>query len=479
RGGRTKDEGRRTKAVGLRSSSFVLRPSFSLLISHLSLPCGSIAVAGRRGDAAGETRVEEAGERGHDLAGWRRFALYAMIVFVGMNLRSVMLAVPPVLALIQRDLALSYTLTGLLTALPVLMLGSVALPAGLLTGRLGGRTMVALGLGCLAAGALLRAVAPRSAVLLYLFTALLSLGVALGQTAMPVLVRVWYPARIGLVAALFTDGLIVGEALAAALTVPVVMRGWLGAENWPATFVVWGVPVVAALALWLVLAPPAPPTGARAVAWPWRRPAGKPAARTRVSAWHLGLLGGAGSLVYFSMNAFIAPYDAALGQAAAAGAALTALNTAQLPVTLALTLVAQRVAGERWPFVATGVCALVGVAGWVWSPIAWQPAWAALLGGSASVTLVLGMALPPLLASREEVARLTGATLALTYIVAFFGPLIGGRLWDTLHVPAVAFLPVAVAGLTLIVLGAMLPARDEGVVGRQSSVVSQESGVDG
>ena len=51
----------------------------------------------------------EAGERGHELAGWRRIALYAMIVFVGMNLRSVMLAVPPVLALIQRDLALSYT----------------------------------------------------------------------------------------------------------------------------------------------------------------------------------------------------------------------------------------------------------------------------------------------------------------------------------------------------------------------------------
>ncbi|HET8629586.1 MAG TPA: MFS transporter [Thermomicrobiales bacterium] len=418
-----------------------------------------------------------ADERGHDLAGWRRFALYAMIVFVGMNLRSVMLAVPPVLALIQRDLALSYTLTGLLTALPVLMLGSVALPAGLLAGRLGGRTMVALGLGCLAAGALLRAVAPHSAVLLYLFTALLSLGVALGQTAMPVLVRVWYPARIGLVSALFTDGLIVGEALAAALTVPVVMRHWLGAENWPATFVVWGVPVIAALALWLVLTPPAPPTGARAVAWPWRRPAGR-AARTRVSAWHLGLLGGAGSLVYFSMNAFIAPYDAALGQATAAGPALTALNTAQLPVTLALTLVAQRVAGERWPFVATGVCALGGVAGWVWSPVAWQPAWAAVLGGSASVTLVLGMALPPLLASREDVARLTGATLALTYVVAFFGPLIGGRLWDMLHVPAVAFLPVAVAGLTLIVLGAMLPARDaptdEGVGRRQTADGSSE-----
>ena len=59
----------------------------------------------------------------------------------------------------------------------------------------------------------------------------------------------------------------------------------------------------------------------------------------------------------------------------------------------------------------------------------------------------------------EEVARLTGLTISLTYAVAFVGPLVGGQLWDLLHVPAVAFLPVAVASVTLIVLGILLPPR--------------------
>jgi MFS transporter, CP family, cyanate transporter len=94
--------------------------------------------------------------------------VFALIVFVGVNLRSVILAVPPVLPLIQRDLHLSYTATGLLTSLPLLLMGGFALPAGLLAGRLGGRSIVAVGLALLAGGAVLRGVWPTT-LPLYIF----------------------------------------------------------------------------------------------------------------------------------------------------------------------------------------------------------------------------------------------------------------------------------------------------------------------
>ncbi|HZU04041.1 MAG TPA: hypothetical protein VFA10_30545, partial [Ktedonobacteraceae bacterium] len=55
--------------------------------------------------------------------------------------------------------------------------------------------------------------------------------------------------------------------------------------------------------------------------------------------------------------------------------------------------------------------------------------------------------------------RLTGITFSLTYCVAFVGPLIGGQLWDLFRLPAVAFLPVAAASITLMLLGALLPPR--------------------
>ena len=385
--------------------------------------------------------------------------LLALLALVGANLRTVMLGVPPVLPLLQRDLGLSHTATGLVTSLPVLVMGGMAWASGWLADRFGGRAAVAAGLVLLAAGAALRGIW-AAAVPLYLFTGILSLGVAVAQTAVPVLVRQWFPHRIGLASALYTDGFIAGEAVAAAVTLP-LMRVWLGPDAWRASFVAWSVPVAFTLLLWLLFSPDTPPT-------PRRRGGATPTAgaavslvseepRHHVSALRLGLLSGSGSLIYFAMNTWIPPYDTALGRADATALALGTLNAVQLPVTLALTLVAQRLLGRRLPFVVAGVICFASVIGWVSTPVEWQVLWAAMLGGAAVSVLVLSSALPPLLADRHEVARLVGATLSIGYGIAFVGPLAGGWLWDLLGRPVAAFIPVALGTLGLIAFGATLP----------------------
>lgn len=394
----------------------------------------------------------------------RNGIVYALITLVGFNLRSVILAVPPILPLIQHDLALSYSAIGLLTALPVLVLAGTAWPSGLLIERIGGRACVAIGLALLGTGTLLRALLP-SALSLYFFTLLLSLGIALAQTAVPVLARQWFPKHIGLVSALFGDGLIFGETIAAGITVP-VMTHFLGRDAWTSTFVFWGIPVIGMLVLWLWLAP-----SARAIrsaqsegasASTTSRSSSSPVPvrqRARVSALHLGIMIGAGSLVYFGMNGWIASYNQAMRHADLTPLALATLNAAQLPVSLGVTLIAQRLAGRRSPFVVAGAICAVAIAGWIFTPAALEPLWAALLGGSAALVFTLGLALPPLLASQDEVARLTGVMFSLTYGVAFVGPLLGGALWDFFHLPILAFVPVAFASVTLILLGALLPTR--------------------
>src|SRR5438270_6983165 len=140
------------------------------------------------------------GDRGSIIT-WRTIIVCALITLVGFNLRSVILAVPPILPLIQHDLQLTYTATGFLTALPVLVLACAAWPSGLLVERISERACVSIGLALLGGGALLRALLP-TAPLLFLFTLLMSLGIALAQTAVPVLARRWLPAQIALVAAL-------------------------------------------------------------------------------------------------------------------------------------------------------------------------------------------------------------------------------------------------------------------------------------
>ena len=389
---------------------------------------------------------------------WRQVLTALLLVLVGYNIRAVVLAVPPVLPLIQHDLALTYALAGLLTALPVLMLGSVAWLSGLLVERIGPRTCVTLGLVLLAAGTLLRAFWPNT-LALFLFTVVLSLGIVMAQTAAPVLTRLWFPAQIGMVAALFTDGLIIGESAGAGLTVPFMQR-FLGPDNWAGTFIFWGVPIVLLLLLWLWLAPAAPALHRRAAEQtetPLEEVGGEK--RPRVNSLHLGVMLGAGSLIYFGMNGWIASYNLALHRESWTPLALVVLNAAQLPASLALTFVAQRLAGSRWPFIGAGIVCGLSILGWFATPAPFEVLWAALLGASSALVFTLGIALPPLLARPGEVGRLTGITVSLTYAVAFVGPFLGGALWDLFALPLVAFVPVIGASLILIVLGALLPAR--------------------
>jgi CP family cyanate transporter-like MFS transporter len=402
----------------------------------------------------------------------QKVVTYILITLVGFNLRSVLLGVPPVLPLIQHDLGLSYTFTGLLTALPVLVLAVGAWPSGLLAERIGARLSVSIGLGLLATGTLLRAF-KLSIPSLFFFTLILSVGITMSQTAIPVLIRRWYPKQIGLVSALFSDGLILGEAVAAGITVFIMVR-WFGNDAWAGTFVFWGIPAIVLFALWLWLAPPAPAKV--------RKPhfslqhttksldVSAPIKRKRVNALHLGILVGGGSLIYFGMNAWIASYNQALHQSYLTPIALISLNAAQLPVSLAVTLVAQQIVGRRWPFIAAGIISTLAIVGWIFTPAGLQPLWAALLGGSGALVFTLGIALPPLLASPHEVGHLAGITLSLTYGVAFVGPFIGGALWDLFNVPALAFVPIVIASAMLIVLGAFLPSRSSfGIHGEPGS----------
>ncbi|WIG58132.1 MAG: putative MFS-type transporter [Ktedonobacterales bacterium] len=412
-----------------------------------------------------EVQNIEAGAHSGGLT-WRLVVTCALLTLVGIALRVVILGVPPVLPLISHDLGLSYTATGLLTGLPILVMAGAAMAAGWLVTRIGARASVAWGLALLAAGAMARGLWPE-AVPLFVFTFLLSLGIAAGQTAVPVLTRQWFPLRIGVVSALFTDGLIIGETVSAGVTAP-LMRQFFGGDGWAQTLIFWGVPVLVTLALWLGFAPPAPVMRVAARKGEARtydaasseEDAGKGKTQgRRVSAPHLGVMLGAGSLVYFGMNAWIPSYNAAVGRAALTPVALVALNAAQLPLSLAVTFVAQAWVGRKSPFIIAGLISVVAVIGWLVAPAPLEPLWAALMGASSALIFTLGFALPPLLARPGEVARLTGMTLTLSYGLAFVGPLLGGALWDRFGLPALAFLPVALAGGVLAVLAALLPPR--------------------
>lgn len=386
--------------------------------------------------------------------------VFALVLLVGINLRTSLLSVPPLLAQIQHDLSLNYTATGLLSALPTLVMGLGAWPAGRIGGRIGGRAAVGWGLAIVALATLARGIFPAP-LTLYVFTGAMSAGVALGQTSIPMLARQWFPDRIGLVSALFTDGLTLGETFAASATAP-LMRAWFGPDAWPLALLMWAVPAALATVLWLWLAPPAPaavriePHGDQGVDV---EGAAAPAAiaRPHVSYWLIGGVMGAGSLIYFGMNNWIAPYNQAIHAAAMTSAALFAINAAQLPVTIGLTPIAGRLVGRRWPLIVAGAVSIIAVTGWLTTPATLEPLWGALMGASSAGVFTFSIAMPALYGHDGAVARLTGASLMVSYTAAFVGPFIGGALWDLFHLPALALAPVLIAALALMTLPGRLP----------------------
>ena len=366
---------------------------------------------------------------------------------VGINLRTVLLGVPPTLPTLHRALGLSYSGAGLLTSLPVLILAAGAVPGAFLVGRLGARGAVAIGLALLAAGAALRGSAPM-ALTLFAFTIVMAAGIAITQPALPTLVQDWFPDHIGRATGVYSNGLLVGEVIAAVVTLPVLLGRF--ALGWRGALAIWALPASVCLLAWVLLAPPARRATEEAVdRW-------LPDLRS-ARAWRLGLLMGGASVMYFGMNAWIPDTLAARGESGLTTAALGLLNFMQLPMSAAVVLAGDLLVGRRWPYVLAGFLGVVGLVGFTLGPAPLIPGFAGLVGAGSSLVFILNLGLPPLLAAPREVASLSAFMFAAGYACAFVGPALGGVAWDASGRWQLALAPIALACLIVIGLGASLP----------------------
>jgi MFS transporter, CP family, cyanate transporter len=377
---------------------------------------------------------------------------YLLLWLAGIDLRLTILAVPPVLPLIHRDLALDETSVAALTGLPVLLLGLIAIPGSLLIARIGPRRALISGLLLIAAASALRGVGPSMAML-FAMTFLMGAGVSVIQPALPSLVSRWYASSAVLATAVYANGLLIGETLSAALTIPLVLP--LVGGSWEWSFAAWAVPVLVTALLIAGFTPHVArdPGRARARWWPdWRD------ART----WEIGLMQGGCGTIYFGSNAFIPDYLHATGQGDLVGTCLSALNAGQLPASLVILLFARGLAGRKEPLIGVGMLTFVGL-GLLFTAQPWlMAAGAAILGFAAGFVLILTLALPPRLAAPDDVHRLSAGMFTIGYTVSFILPLLGGAVWDATGIAATAFLPVAIGGAMVLSMALALRAPGGG-----------------
>ncbi len=370
-----------------------------------------------------------------------------LLWLVGVSLRLTLLSVPPLIPQIHDELHMNATDVGFLTGIPSSLLALAAVPGSLLIAKLGVRNALVVGLLLTAAGGALRGLLPNIGWL-FLMTILTSAGVAVLQVTMPPAVRSWVPTRIAFATALYTNGLLVGEVLPTALTLSAVMP--LVGESWQWALVIWSIPVLAIALLVQTLAPGPQPFSQASPSHAWW-----PDWKNKL-VWRLGLMLGSINALYFATNAFIPDYLREHGQGEWIGLALSGFNAGQLPASVLLLLFARQLQLKAWPIVTCGILCIFATLAIVFGSGPWVVTAAVIDGFAAAPTLILILALPPLISPPQDLHRVTAAMFTISYTCAVIVPILSGLIWDWSGKAALAFLPIGTCGVLLTALASSI-----------------------
>jgi CP family cyanate transporter-like MFS transporter len=342
-----------------------------------------------------------------------------LLWLAGVYLRIPVLVAPPLAPFISDELALTQALTGALTTLPILMLAIGAMPGSLAISRIGPRNTLAMAMVIMVIGSAGRGLVPDTFTLM-LASAVMGLGVAMMQPALPALLPRWLaPHHLAIGSAIYMNGMLMGEFIGAGITLPVLMP--LLDNSWRATLLVWSLPaLLVAAALFLPK---------RDLARPVRRSAWLPDWKNPLTL-RIGLLLGLSGSMFFGLNAYMGNLLAQQGHFEKLADALFWYNFAQVVASLLMLKMARFWVGKRSMIILMAVLSIVGTSGTIVLE-GWPAIFSAtLMSFVAGILLILLVALPPLLVRSEETGRLSAGTFLVGYTLAFSVPMIGGLIAD-------------------------------------------------
>ncbi|MEV6396315.1 MFS transporter [Streptomyces sp. NPDC051907] len=437
-------------------------------------------------DSAGESFLDSPADPGSGAAPgsdaarpapWLTRLVIVGIVLAALNLRPAITSLGALFEEARTGLQMSGSVAGMLTSVPPLCFAVFGITAPRLARRFGAGAVVCAGMAAIATGLLIRPFAGGTAGFLAA-SALALMGIAVSNVLMPVIVKRYFPDRVGSMTGLYSMALALGTSLAAAATVP--MTEALGG-SWRTGLAIWAALAAVAVLPWIGLVrdrgaegrsktPPMAAAGSRSsIAAPKGAPAARAAAlkitRSR-TAWALGCFFGLQATgAYITMGWLPQIFRDAGVPAGAAGVLLAVTMVMGVPLAFVIPRLAGRLKNQGPIVVALGLSGLTGYLGLLFAPAAGAWAWALLLGVSnCAFPLALTM-----IGMRSRtgpgVVRLSAFVQSIGYLISIPGPLLVGVLyqhsggWD---------LPLA------LMAGLLLPQMAVGVLAGRDRTVEDE-----
>ncbi|MEV0227234.1 CynX/NimT family MFS transporter [Streptomyces sp. NPDC050704] len=431
--------------------------------------------------------AQDADPRAPATRAWMTRLVIVGIVLTALNLRPAITSLGALLEEVRDGLGMSGSVAGLLTSVPPLCFAVFGVTAPRLARRFGPGVVVCAGMVAIAAGLAIRPFAGNTAGFLAA-SALALMGIAVSNVLMPVIVKRWFPDRVGPMTGLYSMALALGTAAAAAVTVPVTRA--LGGD-WQSGLAVWAGLAAVAVLPWIPLvrargtalsadtrpAPaPAPASASASSArQEARREARQEPATLRITrsrtAWALAVFFGLqATAAYITMGWMPQIFRDAGVPAGTAGLLLAVTMVMGVPLAFVIPRLAARLPHQGPIVVALGSCGLVGYAGLYFAPAGGAWAWALLLGVS-NCAFPLALTMVGMRArTGAGVAQLSAFAQSAGYLISIPGPLLVGVLYQ--HSGGWG-LPIALmAGLMLpqIVVGVMA-GRDRTVEGEAEAAL--------
>ncbi|MFD3206287.1 CynX/NimT family MFS transporter [Pseudomonas sp. LS_2] len=375
--------------------------------------------------------------------------LVACIVLIATTFRPGIVSVGPLLPAIILELGLSHTEAALLTVIPTLLMGLLALPAPWLAHRYGRDRVILAALLVLGCAIALRTFA-SSAGQLFAATAGVGAGIAIAGTLFSSYVKARAPGRLALFMGIYATAIGMGSTVAAASTglLEQVLQGWRWASG------AWVLPVLLAALAWLLVErrslgnrPAAGNTPMPSMPW------------SNATAWLIALFFACNTVVFYALIAWLAPLYSELGESTASAGLILASYTLGFMVANPVFGFLSRSDDRRLPLAASSSIALLGSLAMAVSPNSMPLLIVPIAAFGTGGAFTLAMTLPLDNASTPEEASAWNAfVMLISYVLGAAGPLLVGYLRDsTGNFQSALWMLVGVGAVMLLVTPFMQP----------------------
>lgn len=373
------------------------------------------------------------------------------IVLVALTLRPAIVSVGPLLPGMIQAFGLSHTQASLLTAIPTLLMGLLALPTPWLARRFGRDRVILVALAALFAATGLRGFAGSIATL-FLTTVGIGAGIAVAGALLAGFVKASYPRQAALLMSVYATALALGSTVAAAITGPVAAS----VGSWRLGASVWVVPAIVAIAAWWFIERQGLSTR-QGSASPRRYPM---PVRDR-TAWLIILFFASNNIVFYAYISWVAPMFVEYGRTSTMAGLILASFTLAFMIANPVFGLLSRNEDRRVALAISAGIALIGTLSLALAPDAMPFIAVPILAFGTGGAFTLGMTLPLDNTRNVEEANAWNAfVLLFSYIVAAAGPLLMGYLRDVTGGFAVSqWLMVGVSAVMLAVTPFLAPYR--------------------